>query len=24
MMWNIPRTERKKRMEQLLKDFDLV
>jgi ABC-2 type transport system ATP-binding protein len=23
-MWNIPRTERKKRMEQLLKDFDLV
>ncbi|MCV0431800.1 ABC transporter ATP-binding protein [Nitrosopumilus sp.] len=24
MMWNVPRTERKKRMEQLLKDFDLV
>jgi len=24
MMWNIPKTERKKRMEQLLKDFDLV
>ncbi len=24
MMWNIPRTERKTRMEQLLKDFDLV
>ncbi|WP_016939503.1 ABC transporter ATP-binding protein [Nitrosopumilus sp. SJ] len=24
MMWNITRTERKKRMEQLLKDFDLV
>ena len=24
MMWNIPRTERKNRMEQLLKDFDLV
>ncbi|MCH2405262.1 MAG: ABC transporter ATP-binding protein [Nitrosopumilus sp.] len=24
MMWNIPRAERKKRMEQLLKDFDLV
>ncbi len=24
MMWNIPRVERKKRMEQLLKDFDLV
>jgi len=24
MMWNISRVERKKRMEQLLKDFDLV
>ena len=24
MMWNVPRPERKKRMEQLLKDFDLV
>ena len=24
MMWNVSRTERKKRMEQLLKDFDLV
>ncbi len=24
MMWNVPSTERKKRMEQLLKDFDLV
>jgi len=24
MMWNVPRAERKKRMEQLLKDFDLV
>ncbi len=24
MMWNIPRTERKTRIEQLLKDFDLV
>ena len=24
MMWNVPKTERKKRMEQLLKDFDLV
>ena len=24
MMWNIPKTERKKRLEQLLKDFDLV
>ncbi len=24
MMWNVPRDERKKRMEQLLKDFDLV
>ena len=24
MMWNTPKTERKKRMEQLLKDFDLV
>ena len=24
MMWNIPRTERKTRVEQLLKDFDLV
>jgi len=24
MMWNIPRTDRKNRMEQLLKDFDLV
>jgi len=24
MMWNIPKIERKKRMEQLLKDFDLV
>ena len=24
MMWNIPKVERKKRMEQLLKDFDLV
>ncbi len=24
MMWNVPRIERKKRMEQLLKDFDLV
>ncbi len=24
MMWNVPRVERKKRMEQLLKDFDLV
>jgi ABC-2 type transport system ATP-binding protein len=23
-MWNVPRTERKKKMEQLLKDFDLV
>ncbi len=24
MMWDIPKTERKNRMEQLLKDFDLV
>ena len=24
MMWNIPKIERKKRMEQLLKDFDLI
>ncbi|MBA4717641.1 MAG: ABC transporter ATP-binding protein [Nitrosopumilus sp.] len=24
MMWNVPKTERKKRIEQLLKDFDLV
>jgi ABC-2 type transport system ATP-binding protein len=24
MMWNIPKVERKKRMEHLLKDFDLV
>jgi len=24
MMWNVPKAERKKRMEQLLKDFDLV
>ncbi|MEK0328002.1 MAG: ATP-binding cassette domain-containing protein, partial [Nitrosopumilus sp.] len=24
MMWNVPRAERKKRMEELLKDFDLV
>lgn len=24
MMWNVPKTECKKRMEQLLKDFDLV
>ena len=24
MMWNVPRVERKKRMEELLKDFDLV
>ena len=24
MMWNVPKTERKNRMEQLLKDFDLV
>jgi len=24
MMWNVPTTERKKRMEQLLQDFDLV
>ncbi len=24
MMWNVPSAERKKRMEQLLKDFDLV
>jgi ABC-2 type transport system ATP-binding protein len=24
MMWNVPKTERKKRMELLLKDFDLV
>ena len=24
MMWNIPKTERKTRIEQLLKDFDLV
>ena len=24
MMWNVPKIERKKRMEQLLKDFDLV
>lgn len=24
MMWNVTKTERKKRMEQLLKDFDLV
>lgn len=24
MMWNIPKIERKKRMEELLKDFDLV
>ena len=24
MMWNVPKSERKKRMEQLLKDFDLV
>ncbi|MCH8914263.1 MAG: ABC transporter ATP-binding protein [Thaumarchaeota archaeon] len=24
MMWNVPRIERKQRMEQLLKDFDLV
>lgn len=24
MMWNVPKTERKKRMEELLKDFDLT
>ncbi len=24
MMWNVPRVERKKRLEHLLKDFDLV
>jgi len=24
MMWNVPKAERKKRMEELLKDFDLV
>ena len=24
MMWNVPKIERRKRMEQLLKDFDLV
>ena len=24
MMWNVPKIERKNRMEQLLKDFDLV
>jgi ABC-2 type transport system ATP-binding protein len=24
MMWDVPKIERKKRMEQLLKDFDLV
>lgn len=24
MMWNVPKTERKKRMEQLLRDFELV
>ena len=24
MMWNIPKIERKKRLEQLLKDFDLI
>lgn len=24
MMWNVPKIERKKRMEQLLKDFDLL
>ncbi|MCA9827258.1 MAG: ABC transporter ATP-binding protein [Nitrosopumilus sp.] len=24
MMWDVPKTERKKRMEQLLQDFDLV
>jgi ABC-2 type transport system ATP-binding protein len=24
MMWNVPKTKRKKRMEQLLNDFDLV
>lgn len=24
MMWNVPKTERRKRMEQLLNDFDLV
>jgi len=24
MMWNVPKTERKKRMEQLLNDFDLI
>lgn len=24
MMWNVPKIERKKRMEELLKDFDLV
>jgi len=24
MMWNVPKIERKKRLEQLLKDFDLV
>ncbi len=24
MMWNVPRVERKKRMEHLLKDFDLI
>jgi ABC-2 type transport system ATP-binding protein len=24
MMWNVPKIERKKRMEQLLKDFDLI
>ena len=24
MMWDVPRIERKKRMEQLLKDFDLI
>ena len=24
MMWNVPKTERKRRMEELLKDFDLI
>jgi ABC-2 type transport system ATP-binding protein len=24
MMWNVPKIERKKRMEQLIKDFDLI
>ena len=24
MMWDVPKTERKNRMEQLLKDFDLA